>query len=215
MIAEPDALQRQMIDMILAVDAFDLTLVESGEAALAFLRENTPDAMLLATDLADVDGFTLCQRAKGVSRLSGVKVVLVADAPHQGGLDERVRARARAAGADLLLQRPLGDKNLRERLERLLTEGPIDDGMAPPAVYTTSILEPAPPAFGVRSGASLAGGGTAASELGALRAEVAKLREENDALRVRLTKYKKLAKDLQDQLEDERKKPRGLFGRRG
>lgn len=214
LIAEPDALQRQLIDLILAVDAFDLTLVESGEAALAHLREHTPDALLVATDLPDVDGFTLCQKAKSVGRLAHVKVVLVADAPGPGGLDEKVRSRARSAGADLLLQRPLGDKNLRERIQRLLAADTVDDGMAPPAVFGTGILEPGESEFGVRNPNSVLGGGPAASELGALRAEVARLRGEIETLKVRLTKYKQRATDLQDQLDGIRKKPRGFFGRR-
>ena len=63
-----------------------------------------------------------------------------------------------------------------------------------------------------RAGTSLSA--QAASELGQLRAEVAQLRGENTSLQARLVKYKTLAKTLQEQLDAERQKPRGLFGRR-
>lgn len=214
LVAEPDELQRQLIDVMLGAD-FDLTLVEDGPAALAYLREHTPDAMLLATDLADVDGYTVCRKAKSVSRLEQVKVVLVADTPTTGGLGEKVRSLARSAGADLLLPRPLGDKNLRERLERLLVARLTDDGMTPRAVFNSGVLEPVHGEFGVPHPGGMVSGGTPATELGKLRALTAALREENDSLKARLAKSKELNRSLQEQLDELRKKRGGLFGRRG
>lgn len=212
LVAEPDAAHQQLIDVLLGA-AFDLTLVGDGSSALAHLRGHTPDALLLSTELPDVDGYTICRKAKSVGRLEQVKVILVADASARGGVDERTRGRARSAGGDLLLQRPLGDKNLRERLEQLLEEPAPDDGMTPPALYKSSVLEPGHHEFTVTGGLSVSG--TPATELGALRAEAARLREENESLKARLAKSKQLTKALEGQLEELRKKGRGLFGRRG
>ena len=44
LVAEPNHMQRQMIDLLLAADDFDVMLVETSEAALAYLREHTPAA---------------------------------------------------------------------------------------------------------------------------------------------------------------------------
>ena len=214
LVAEPDAAHRQLIDVLLSA-AFELTLVGDGASALAHLRGQTPDALILSTELPDVDGYTVCRKAKSVGRLEHVKVVLIADATARGGLDERTRARARSAGGDLLLQRPLGDKNLRERLENLLEAPAPDDGMTPPALFKSSILEPGQQEFTVTGASGPSIGGTPATELGALRAEVARLREENESLKARLAKSKQLTKALEGQLEELRKKGRGLFGRRG
>jgi DNA-binding response OmpR family regulator len=212
LVAEPNQLQLQMIDLLLAADDFDVTLVETSEAALAYLREHTPAAALLAVELPDIDGFALCQKIKVVGRLSQVPVVLLAHPAEGGGLEESTRSRARAAGADLLLQRPLGDKNLRERVMRLIRQpsearsdepDPLDLARRPGPTGGESIGY---------SGVTL--GAQAASELGRLRAEVAQLRGENASLQARLTKYKELAKNLQAQLDSERQKPKGLFGRR-
>jgi DNA-binding response OmpR family regulator len=212
LVAEPNQLQLQMIDLLLAADDFDVTLVETSEAALAYLREHTPAAALLAVELPDIDGFALCQKIKVVGRLSRVPVVLLADPAEGGGLSESTRSRARAAGADLLLQRPLGDKNLRERLLRLLRQPPEARGEEPDPV---DVGPPRGPTGGESIGyAGAALGAQAASELGRLRAEVAQLRGENASLQARLTKYKELAKNLQAQLDTERQKPKGLFGRR-
>lgn len=212
LVADPDPLQRQLIDMLLSVDGVGVALVGSGEEALAYLRKHTPIAMVVAADLPDVDGFSLCQKTKVVGRLAQIPVVMVADPADGAGLDERTRARARAAGADLLLQRPLGDKNLRERIARL-TAAPSDPGLAPSP--TPSLDPTGSVGFGGPPTGAQAAGGQPASELGGLRAEAAQLRGENASLKARLAKYKALAKTLQEQLDEERKKPRGLFGRRG
>ena len=212
MVAEPDASHRQLIDVLLGA-AFDLTLVGDGASALAHLRGHTPDALLLSTELPDVDGYTICRKAKSVGRLEQVKVVLVADPSARGGIEERTRGHARTAGGDLLLQRPLGDKNLRERLEQLLEAPAPDDGMTPRALFKSSVLETEN--FTVTGSSGLALSGVPATELGALRAEAARLREENESLKARLAKSKELTKVLEGQLEEMRKKGRGLFGRRG
>ncbi|MFN2321380.1 MAG: response regulator [Trueperaceae bacterium] len=215
LVAEPDAAHQQLIDVLLGA-AFDLTLVADGSSALAHLRGHTPDALLLSTELPDVDGYTICRKAKSVGRLEQVKVVLVANAGARGGIDERTRGHARAAGGDLLLQRPLGDKNLRERLEQLFEAPAPDDGMTPPALFKSSVLEPGHQDFTVTGTSGMSFGGAPATELGALRAEAARLREENESLKSRLAKSKQLTKALEGQLEELRKKGRGgLFGRRG
>jgi len=207
LVAEADPLQRQLVDMLLSVEGFDVTSVASGQEALGYLRERTPAAMVLAVDLPGVDGFALCQKAKVVGRLARVPVVLVADPSEGGGLDEETRSKARASGADLLLQRPLGDKDLRERLARLI-QRPGPEAPGTPGLIGAADVSGVP-----TSGASL--GSQAASELGGLRAEVAQLRGENASLKARLAKTKELATTLQAQLDEERKRPKGLFGRRG
>lgn len=211
LVAEHDAMQRQLLDVLFAVDGMQLVMVETGAEALAYLREHTPSAILLATDLPDVPGATICQKAKSVSRLANVPVVLLAPEARTGGLlDEAMRRDARVAGADLLVQKPLGDKNLRERVQRLISSPRTDPGLGPAPVHGTSILVPdAAPRSPGRTPVP-----EAATELGALRAEVARLREENDGLKARLTKYKGRLKAAQEELEELRRKPRGLFGRR-
>jgi CheY-like chemotaxis protein len=216
LVADHDPMQRQLLDLLFSLDGVQLQLASSGEEALAFLRERTPDAVLLATDLPDMPGTAICQKLKTVKRLAMVPVVLLAPEPLEGqGVPEEIRREARKAGADLLVPKPLGDKNLRERVERLVVAPRDDSGLSPRAVNTTAALE----ADGLLELAerpqAATGAGAPATELGWLRAEVARLRDENAQLKVRLTKVKARATELQQALESERRKRRGLFGRRG
>jgi CheY-like chemotaxis protein len=206
LVAEHDPMQRQLLDLLLAVDAMPIHLVASGEEALQYLREHTPAAAVIAIDLPDLPGATLCQKLKAVTRLASVPVVLLAPEPDPGAtLSDSLRREARAAGADLVVQRPLGDKNLRERLLRLIA------GAREPAAAGAS---PVFPMLDESASKARANGSSAASELGSLRAEVAQLQEANDKLRLRLERYKRRVADLEEELAEERNRPRGLFGRR-
>ena len=211
LVADADPLQRQLLDMLLGEESFDVTMVSSGEEALAHLRSHTPDAVLLAMDLPDVGGSVICRKVKSIKRLMQVPVVLVAPEPSAGEtLGDSIKREAREVGADLLLQKPLGDKNLRERVQRLIAAPPMHGRDGSPFSYAVLEASSGLDEFGTLDNA-VAG---AATELGGLRAEVARLRHENESLKARLAKLKDRAKALQDEV-DEAKKPRGLFGRRG
>lgn len=212
--ADADPLQRQLLDMLLGLGTFDVAVVASGAEALAHLRGHTPDAAVLAMDLSDVAGSVICRKMKSVKRLAHVRVVLVAPEPEPGStVSEGLRREAREAGADLLLQKPLGDKNLRERVQRLL-EAPART-LGAGAAGGNDVLDGALfPGGDPNALTPMLGSGTpAASELGGLRAEVARLRHENETLKARLAKVKERNRVLQAEL-DEARKPRGLFGRR-
>ena len=212
LVAEHDPMQRQLLDLLFSVDGYILTVVATGEEALGYLREHTPAAVILATDLPDVPGTTICQKLKSVSRLARVPVILVAPETEGGVLSDTTRRDAGLAGADLVVQKPLGDKNLRERVQRLIA-GPRDTVAMPPATNATSTLYVGPTDGAKHVGGAGQGHG-AATELGGLRADVSRLRDENDQLKLRLAKYKQRVKELQETLEEERRRPRGLFGRR-
>jgi CheY-like chemotaxis protein len=229
LIAEPDALQRDLFDLLFAVDGFEITVVTNGADTLAYLREHTPAAIILAMDLPDIAGAAICQKAKAVSRLARVPVVLVAPRTGAGAaLDDAVRSVARRAGADLLVQKPLGDKNLRERVQRLIAVARAVGEPTPAAVFNTSSLtfdlpsDPAPPVGSERAEAPPAHAPRPPTErprgrddLVELQAELDRLRDENAQLKSRLAATKAKLDETQQSLEaEQRGRQRGLFGRR-
>ncbi|MFO7545309.1 MAG: response regulator [Trueperaceae bacterium] len=122
LVVDSDPLQRQLIDVLLADP--NAVVVEAGTAreALEYLKEHTPDLAIVAYELPDLDGAELTDRLKRVSRLAHVPV-LMTTSPRDGlGVAPALRAKARAAGVDLLIPKPLGDKNVRERSRRLMAE---------------------------------------------------------------------------------------------
>ena len=121
LVASADANQRQLIDLLLSRDAYALVEVSSAREALAYLRQNTPDLSILASELPDLSGDELCRKAKGVSRLKAMAVVLIVPSSrHDPGAYRRQLHEG--AGAEAVLPLPLGDKDLRGRVRRLLEE---------------------------------------------------------------------------------------------
>jgi DNA-binding response OmpR family regulator len=228
LIAEPDALQRDLFDLLFAVDGFEITVVTNGADTLAYLREHTPAAIILAMDLPDIAGAAICQKAKAVSRLARVPVVLVAPRTGAGAaLDDAVRSVARRAGADLLVQKPLGDKNLRERVQRLIAVARAVGEPTPAAVFNTSSLTFDVPSVALALGSERAETPPAQAprpptersrgrdDLVELQAELERLRDENAQLKSRLAATKAKLDETQQSLEaEQRGRQRGLFGRR-
>lgn len=200
LVAEPDASQRQIIEMLLLVHGCEVTSTLNAREALAHLRDNTPDLLIVSTTLPQLSGFDISRKARGVRRLRHVPVILTA--PEGTNLEE-ARTEAELAGADLLLLKPLGDKNLGDRAVALIRQAaqdkqegkprsrpgtPSRSGRKSPAasqgtsaderVRITSVLEPV-------SAESQADSDS--DEVRQLRRVVADLTRENESLRLQLT----------------------------
>lgn len=126
LVADDQEGQRVLIDMLLSLEGYRLVAVEDGREALAWLKENTPDLVVLDVNMPYVDGTDVCRRMKGVSRLAEVPVVVLT-----AMRDEATQQAVRAAGADVLVRKPLEGKDFRKQVRRLLArreEGDDTDG---------------------------------------------------------------------------------------
>ena len=145
LVADRDALHRQLIDLLLAEDHYVIVGVESGKQALEYVRENTPDLAILEMDLDDINGADVCEKMKSVTRLNPVPVILTAPPGGTGGLNARTKSLAHFVGANLVLQKPLGDKNLRQRVENLLAgeedRSPIDTSLLQSTLAIETAIE--------------------------------------------------------------------------
>jgi DNA-binding response OmpR family regulator len=141
LIADSDPFQRQLIDMLLAVDNHRLLEFETGKSLLEYLQANVPDLVIVDYTLPDINGADLCAKLKKVKRLAHVPVILVT-AAHKL---ELVRGVASAVRADLVLAKPLGDKNLREHVLELLSTSakPKAEPAQATPIYLDPILEKA------------------------------------------------------------------------
>lgn len=149
LVVDPDPLQRQLVDVLLADP--NAAMVEAGTAreALEYLKEHTPDLAIVAYELPDLDGAELTDRLKRVSRLARVPVLMTTAPPDGLGVPPALRAKARSVGVDLLIPKPLGDKNVRERARRLMVERaqvgrhPTDPGARNGKERSTLVLDEA------------------------------------------------------------------------
>ena len=97
-----DAKQRRLCAKALAASACRVVEHGDGQEALAFLRQQTPDLMILDANLPSLGGTELCCRAKRVAQLKDVPVIILAFAS-----DDAALARAARCKAERVLTKPL------------------------------------------------------------------------------------------------------------
>ncbi len=150
LVADRDPLQFELFDLIFHGDGYALQTFTDGQDVLAYLREHTPDVAILETDLPSVDGFDLCRKMKSVKRLREVPIVLVTS--RHATLTDEIKGVAKIVKADLIIPKPLGDKNLRERIRSLLAGRTPHAAEREPAEPTPT--EPTPNAQPLRARAN-------------------------------------------------------------
>jgi len=208
LVAEGDLAERDLLDVVLSAGAFDVSFVSDGRQALSRLKEDAPDALIVARNVPGVPGDEVCERVRRVSRLASMVLVLIDDPEGALGLSKEQRALAERLGVDLIVPRPLGDKNLVARIEALHAERmqTPQRGVQVTGEWRALDVNPGPGGVdGASSAAPLAAntqGGRGGEERDVrevdaaslhqrvldLEAQVEALKRENDALREALEK---------------------------
>ena len=119
LITDRDSAQLELYNLIFRADGHTLQTFSDGQNVLAYLREHTPDLAILETRTPTVDGFELCRTIRRIKRLREMPVILVTS---QEVLSDEVKGLAKVVKADAIIPKPLGDKNLPQRVQTLLAE---------------------------------------------------------------------------------------------
>lgn len=103
------------IEIMLRNSPFIPVCVSTGEQAQRAAEEQSFDIMLLDIMMPDVSGIALCVRLRRNPRQRDVPVVILTAAN-----DPMVHKRAKTAGADAILLKPIGKKPLIQQLLNLV-----------------------------------------------------------------------------------------------
>lgn len=114
LIVEDVALNRDLLIQLLE-DRYRLLIAEDGAAALERAAEESPDLILMDLSLPRLDGWEATRRLKADARLARIPVIALSAHAMRG--DEQ---RARAAGCDDFLTKPIDEALLYRRLEAYL-----------------------------------------------------------------------------------------------
>jgi len=114
LIVEDVALNRDLLVQLLE-DRYRLVLAEDGVAALERAAEEQPDLILMDLSLPRMDGWEATRRLKADARLGRIPVIVLSAHAMRG--DEE---RARAAGCDDFLTKPIDETLLFQKLARHL-----------------------------------------------------------------------------------------------
>ncbi len=103
------------LDYLLGRAGLDHARQATGLGAVARIRAERPDLVLLDVMLPEVSGYEICQQVRADGALSAVRIVMMTA---RGSALER--RKALALGADGFIAKPFELKELRDELHRLL-----------------------------------------------------------------------------------------------
>ncbi|HEX7022175.1 MAG TPA: response regulator [Trueperaceae bacterium] len=117
-VADDQESQRVIFEMMLLQEDFEVVLLADGQEVLNYLKNHTPDILLLDVNMPYLDGLSICDRVKRVPRLKQVPVIIVTS------LDEAAtKAGSDWVRADALLHKPVGRDQLLRTVRTLLARG--------------------------------------------------------------------------------------------
>lgn len=110
---EPDAMLATQ--KALEADGYRVTVARSGAEALGKMEEMVPDIVLLDVMMPDMDGFEVCRRLKGDSRLGHIPVIMLTA---KGQTEDKVGGIE--LGADDYITKPFELRELKARIKMVL-----------------------------------------------------------------------------------------------
>ncbi len=126
LLVEDDAIVAAVIRGLLDAQGHRVTYVPHGLGALAELSNAHFEMMLLDLDLPGVDGFQLARMIRQ-REAAGERLPIVAITARSGGDEE---ARARAAGMDGFVRKPVSGAQLANAIEEALAQAPHEEDTA-------------------------------------------------------------------------------------
>jgi CheY-like chemotaxis protein len=115
LIAEDNAVNRELLRELLEVRGYTVVEACDGEEALRMIEQTQPDLLLLDIGMPLLDGFAVVRKVRENPRLASLPVVAVTAYAMQGD-----RERILNSNFDGYLSKPVNSRSLAEELDRLL-----------------------------------------------------------------------------------------------
>jgi CheY-like chemotaxis protein len=115
LIVDDDPLNRRLLIKHLENDGHRTTQFDNGFAALAAIRDDPPDLVLLDVEMPGLDGVEVTRQIRADPTLGGTSIVLLT-----GRTEESEVAAGLAAGADAYLTKPFSPQDLQAQVSALI-----------------------------------------------------------------------------------------------
>jgi DNA-binding response OmpR family regulator len=114
-VVDDDPRLRQILQMFLTVQGYDVAIAEDGRRGLEMISNETPDLVILDVMMPGMDGIELCRRLRSIPETKAVPIVI-----YTALSDEDDVERARAAGANHMLTKPFNLEQFAGIIKALL-----------------------------------------------------------------------------------------------
>ncbi|MEI7903513.1 MAG: response regulator [bacterium] len=118
LVVEDNPVNLELVCALLEEHAGESLAATSGDAALHLLRQSRPDLVLVDVQLPGMSGYQVTRRIKADPALADIPVVALT--AHAMAHED---VRARDAGCDAFLTKPIDIRAFKEILQRFLSEG--------------------------------------------------------------------------------------------
>ena len=122
LVVDDDASTRTLLELILSSGGHEITLLNDGREALAYLKNNTPELIVIDVNMPVLDGIEVCSRIKKLPRFKNIPVIVLTSMN-----DAATRVRAIDAGASEIVYKPLTGKNFLQTIQGFLTAPSADN----------------------------------------------------------------------------------------
>jgi two-component system cell cycle response regulator DivK len=109
---------RMLVYRILRAEGFDVHSVPDGLAGIEFLKEKTPNLILMDINLPKMDGYTMTTMLKKRSNLADIPIIALTANVMKGDLEKTIEA-----GCDGYLQKPIDVDKLGDQIRSFLKVG--------------------------------------------------------------------------------------------
>ena len=103
------------LEYLMQREGHAVTIARDGVAALAAIRRDRPDLVLLDVMMPGMSGFDVCQAVRADASLAGVKILMLTAKGRDTDL-----AKGTALGADAYVTKPFSTHELAARVRELL-----------------------------------------------------------------------------------------------
>ena len=103
------------LEFLMKREGWRVSVARDGDAALAAIRSERPDLVLLDVMMPGKSGFEVCQAVRADDALAGVKILMLSAKGRDTDL-----AKGSALGADAYMTKPFSTRELADKVRELL-----------------------------------------------------------------------------------------------
>jgi DNA-binding response OmpR family regulator len=115
LIADDEANIVISLEFLMKREGHAVSIARDGPSALAAIRRERPDLVLLDVMMPGLSGFEVCQAVRGDETLAAVKILMLS----AKGRDTDI-AKGQALGADAYMTKPFSTRELAEKVREML-----------------------------------------------------------------------------------------------